>query len=178
MRGQLKELTLNRDGTQNITVTVDSDFRQGFDALAGADVDVEIKRHHKRRSMDANRFCWALCTDIGNALKPPIPKEEVYRAAIRDVGEYYPLPIKDERVEAFQAIWAKNGTGWFAEKTDRSKTPGYTLVFAYYGSSTYDTAQMSRLIDYLVQDMENMGLPIPVSKAEQQRLIEEWGVRA
>jgi hypothetical protein len=37
---------------------------------------------------------------------------------------------------------------------------------------------MSRLIDYLVQDMENMGLPIPVSKAERQRLLEEWGVRA
>lgn len=176
MRGTLKDLTINRDGTQNITVTVSSDFRTTFDGLSGVEVDVEIKRHRERRSLDANRFVWALCTDIGNAMTPPIAKEDVYRAAIRDVGEYYPLPIKDERVEAFQSIWAKNGIGWFADKTDKSKTPGYTLVFAYYGTSTYDTAQMSRVIDYLIADCENMGLSIPLSKAEQERLLKEWRI--
>jgi hypothetical protein len=177
MLGTLKDLTLNRDGSQNVTLTLQGDFRQAFDDLMGKEIDIEIKRHRNRRSRDANAFCWSCCKDIGDAMTPPIPKEEVYRAAIRDVGEYYPLPIREDRVEAFQQIWSKNGIGWFADVTDKSKTPGYVLVFAYYGSSTYDTQQMHRLIEYLLQDMANMGLPVPMGKTEQERLLREWGER-
>ena len=48
-------------------------------------------------------------------------------------------------------------------------------MFVYYGSSTYDTVEMSRLIDYLKQDAENMGIPIPVSKEEEERMLASWG---
>ena len=167
---------MNRDGTQNITITVQADFRESFDELADKDITVEIKRYSRKRSRTANDFCWALCTDIGNALTPPIPKEEVYRKVIRDVGEYEPLPIKDEAVETFRKRWSEKGVGWFAEIVDDSKIPGYKLVFAYYGSSTYDTSSMSRLIDYLVQDAKNMGLKIPTSK-EQEEMLNAWSLR-
>ena len=176
MTGRLKDLTLNRDGTQNITITVQADFRESFDELADKDITVEIKRYSRKRSRTANDFCWALCTDIGNALTPPIPKEEVYRKAIKDVGEYEPLPIKDEAVETFRKRWSEKGVGWFAEIVDDSKIPGYKLVFAYYGSSTYDTSSMSRLIDYLVQDAKNMELKIPTSK-EQEEMLNAWSLR-
>ena len=176
MTGRLKDLTLNRDGTQNITITVQADFRESFDELADKDITVEIKRYSRKRSRTANDFCWALCTDIGNALTPPIPKEEVYRKAIKDVGEYGPLPIKDEAVETFRKRWSEKGVGWFAEIVDDSKIPGYKLVFAYYGSSTYDTSSMSRLIDYLVQDAKNMELKIPTSK-EQEEMLNAWSLR-
>ena len=122
-------------------------------------------------------MCWSLCTDIGKALTPPIPKEEVYRKAIRDVGEYEPLPIREDAVETFQRRWASHGTGWFAEVVDNSKLKGYKLVFAYYGSSTYDTSAMSRLIDYLVQDARNMGLPLPATK-EQEEMLKSWQAKA
>ena len=121
-------------------------------------------------------MCWAMCADIGNAMRPPLPKEEVYRQAIRDVGEFEPLPIKAEAVETFRQRWAEKGVGWFADVIDDSKLPGYKLVFAYYGSSTYDTATMSRLIDSLVQDARNMGVPIPASK-EQEEALKMWGER-
>ena len=177
MIGELRDLTMNRDGRQNVTVTVSSDFREEYDHLKGKPIRVEIKKYSKQRSLDANNFCWALCTEIGNALKPPLPKEDVYRRAIRQVGEYEPLPIKEEAVETFQNRWAKGGVGWFAEIIDNSKLPGYKLVFAYYGSSTYDTKAMSRLIDYLVDEMEQMGLSIPLGKEEQERLLDAWAFR-
>ena len=110
---------------------------------------------------------------IGNSMKPPVPKEEVYRKAIKEVGEYEPLPIKDEAVDTFLKRWASKGTGWFAEVIDDSKIPGYKLVFAYYGSSTYDTASMSRLIDYLIDDAKQMELPIPASK-EHEEMLKAW----
>lgn len=177
MRGKLKDLTMNRDGSQNVTVTVTADFRRTFDQLKGKDLDIEIKQHRERRSRDANSFCWALCTEIGNAMVPPMPKEDVYRGAIREVGEYEPLPIKAEAVSTFQERWAGKGSGWFAEVIDDSKIPGYKLVFAYYGSSTYDTKTMSRLIDHLIDETEQMELAIPLSKKEVDRLKETWGVR-
>ena len=174
MIATLKDLTMNRDGTQNLTIVIQGDFRGAYDQLSGKPLDVEIKAHRAKRSKDANAFCWALCSDIGNAIIPPLPKEMVYRKAIRDVGEYEPLPIKAEAVRTFQERWASHGTGWFAEVVDDSKIAGYKLVFAYYGSSTYDTKSMSRLIDYLVEDAEQMGLRIPVGKEELKRLKQEW----
>lgn len=177
MRGKLKDLTMNRDGSQNVTVTVTADFRSAFDQLKDKDLDIEIKQHRERRSRDANSFCWALCTEIGNAMVPPMPKEDVYRSAIREVGEYEPLPIKAAAVSVFQERWAGKGSGWFAEVIDDSKIPGYKLVFAYYGSSTYDTKTMSRLIDHLIDETEQMELAIPLSKKEVDRLKETWGVK-
>ncbi len=176
MEGRLTGFSLNRDGSQNVTVTVAADFAEEYDRLKDVPVSVEIRKATKKRSRDANSMAWALCSDIGNALRPPIPKEEVYRRAIRDVGEYEPLPIRADVVETFQRRWAAKGVGWFAEIIDDSKLPGYKLVFAYYGSSTYDTAEMSRLIDYLVEDARNMGIPIPASK-EQEEALKAWGAR-
>ena len=176
MIGQLKDMTKSRDGKWIISFVTPEDFTPTFDTLFGKDVSVEIKKHNPKRSKTANDFCWALCTDIGKAIVPPVPKEMVYRRAIRDVGEYEPLPIKEEAVETFQRRWSSKGIGWFAEVVDDSKIPGYKLVFAYYGSSTYDTASMARLLDYLVQDAMNMGLKIPTSK-EQEEMLKEWSVR-
>jgi len=173
MTGRLTGFSLNRDGTQNVTVTVTSDFAKEFDRLKDLPVSVEIKKFTSKRSRDANAMCWAMCSDIGNAIRPPIPKEEVYRRAIREVGEYEPLPIRGDAVETFQRRWAEKGTGWFAEIIDDSKLPGYKLVFAYYGSSTYDTSAMSRLIDFLVDEAMQMGLKIPASK-EQEEALNEW----
>ena len=99
MLGQLKDLTRSRSGEWVISFSTPEDFSAEFDSLSGKQINVEIKRATRKRSKTANDFCWALCTDIGNAIKPPIPKEEVYRKAIRDVGEYEPLPIREERRE-------------------------------------------------------------------------------
>ena len=85
------------------------------------------------------------------------------------------MPIKDEAVESFLTRWAYKGIGWFAEVVDDSKLKGYKLVFAYYGSSTYSKDAMSRLIDYLVQDAEQMGIFIPLSESERSEIINAWG---
>ena len=176
MDGRLREPLMLSGGEWLMSFTTRGDAGKIYDSLKDADVDVEIKKHNTKRSKDANAMCWALCHDIGKALQPPLPKEEVYRRAIREVGEYEPLPIKAEAVETFQRRWSAKGTGWFAEVIDDSKIQGYKLVFAYYGSSTYDTAAMSKLIDYLVDDAKQMGIPIPASR-EQEEALAAWGAR-
>lgn len=160
-----------------LSLSTTADAGAIYDKLKDVPVNVEIKKYNPSRSKDANAFCWSLCTDIGNALTPPLPKEEVYRRAIREVGEYEPLPIREDAVETFQRRWSTHGVGWFADVIDNSKIHGYKLVFAYYGSSTYDTATMSRLIDYLVDECRQMGLSIPASK-EQEEMLKSWQAKA
>ena len=171
MTGRLKDITRGLSGEWVISITTQANPVSMFYRLKDFDVDVEIKKATKHRSLDANAFMWSLCTEIAKAIRTT--KEEVYKKAIREVGEYEPLPIKAEAVETFMARWAAKGTGWFAEVIDDSKLQGYKLVFAYYGSSTYDTASMSRVIDYLMDEMKQMELPIPASK-EQEEMLKAW----
>ncbi len=177
MTGNLKEISRGMGGEWIVSFVTRDNPVSMYYRLKDHEVSVEIKRATKPRSLDANAFCWALCSDIGKAITPPVPKEEIYRKAIREVGEYEPLPIKAEAVETFQRRWSSKGTGWFAEVIDDSKLPGYKLVFAYYGSSTYDTAAMSKLIDYLVDEAQQMDLSIPASK-EQEEMLKQWQAKA
>lgn len=174
MTGEISGISRNMDGTWNLGFKVKDDPRQIWSKFQGTPVDVDVKKHRKKRSLDANNFCWALCSDIGKALRPPVSKEDVYRKAIRDVGVYEPLPIKEIALEAFKRRWEEKGTGWFVDVIDDSKLKGYKLVHAYYGSHSYDTKEMSILIDYLVDDAEQMGIPIPLGKKEIERLKGCW----
>lgn len=168
MTGKLKDMMRGMDGEWVISFSTRDNPVSLFYRLRDFDVDIEIKKATKRRSLDANAFMWSLCTEIAKALHTT--KEEVYKNAIREVGDYEPLPIKAEAVDTFITRWASKGTGWFAEVIDDSKLPGYKLVFAYYGSSTYDSATMSRVIDNLIDGMKQMELPIPASKEQEEML--------
>ncbi|MDO4549514.1 MAG: hypothetical protein Q4D04_15600 [Clostridia bacterium] len=174
MKGRLIDLTFGMDGKQRITVTVDEDFRETWDNLHDADVSIEIKKYRKRRSLDANAMMWEFCSKIAEATGTT--KEEVYRHNIREVGQYTPLPIREDAVEEFSRIWSEHGTGWFVEVVDDSKIEGYKLVFAYHGSSCYDTKQMSRLIDNVLQDAKSIGIET-MSERERSLMMDAWTPR-
>ena len=141
--------------------------------------DAELKRHRDKRSNDANSYCWTLLGKIADTLADmphkgrALTKEDIYRSHIKDVGVYTPLPIREDAVERFCEAWEKKGIGWFAEVVDDSKLDGYKKVFAYYGSSTYNTKEMSRLIDNIVQDCKSLGIET-LPPYELDRLKEEW----
>lgn len=139
-----------------VTLDIDGDFRNQYDKLKDKDIEVSIKKWHPSRSLSANNLLWELCTEIAKAIGST--KEDVYRQQVRAVGEYTPLPIKEEAVADFERIWSAHGIGWFIDVVDDSKLDGYKLIFAYQGSSTYDTKQMSRLIDSIMQDAQALGI--------------------
>lgn len=69
-------------------------------------------------------------------------------------------------------LWGKNGLGWAADVVD-SKLEGCKNVVLYQGSSTYDTRQMSRLIDLVVQECRAQGIET-ATPAELEKLKEAW----
>ena len=158
------------EGGKLILETMDADARRlAYNFKPG---EYQIVKAKKPRSLDANAYCWVLCTEISKAVG--VTKEEVYRDAIKGVGEHTPLPIREDAVDEFKRIWAGHGVGWFVEVVDDSKLPGFKLCFAYQGSSVYTVEQMSRLIDALKQDAEAVGIDT-ISEREKSLLLEAWG---
>lgn len=119
--------------------------------------DLEVKEHRKKRSLDANAYAWVLINKLADAMR--ITPLEVYRQAIVNIGcNHEILPIKEEAVDHFKKIWEAKGLGWPCLDLGKSKIPGYRNLVCYYGSSTYDTSQMSQLIDNLVQDCKALDI--------------------
>ena len=132
--------------------------------------EYEIKEHRQRRSLDANGYLWVLINKIGEVIK--VPKEDIYKDMIKGVGVYEVVPIKNEAVDKFREAWQHNGLGWITETT-KSKLEGYTNVLAYYGSSEYNTKEMSRLIDEVIQECRELDIETK-SDEEIRSLIESW----
>lgn len=133
---------------------------------------LDIREYRKKRSRDANAYAWVLIGKLAEAMR--IPKDEVYREAIRGIGGNYEIiPIRQEACQKFIEIWTKRGTGWQCDDLGDSKINGYRNVIAYYGSSVYDTHQMSVLIDRLVQDCKDLGIET-LSDEKLSLLMEEW----
>ena len=174
MKGTLKDLTVNRDGSQNVTVTVETDFSKTFDALKGKPVDVEIKKASTGRTKDANAFCWALCTAIGKSMTPPLDKLEVYRMAIKAVGVYVEKDLLSWEVPIVRRRWESNGDGWLFEVVDNAPQIGYKTCHLHFGSSTYTVAEMQTLLEWLKDQCTQMGVVIPLSRQEEERLLERW----
>lgn len=126
----------------------------------------EIKKFRKKRSRNANDLLWELCTQISERLawsKLYVSKEEVYRKHIKDAGRCEFVAVPDRAVESLMEGWGKNGTGWFAEVVDfipGKEIDGCKKVCLYYGSSTYDTAEMSRLLGSVIQQATDMGIEV------------------
>lgn len=132
--------------------------------------EYEIRKARKRRSLDANALYWELCGRLARAVnEPPI---EVYKRHIKDIGNYEVLCIQNKAVDDFTKYWCDAHLGRMVE-TISSKIPGCTTVLAYYGSSDFDKAQMSRLIDNCIQDCRAVGVETwPEDKVAL--LKEEW----
>lgn len=134
--------------------------------------DCEVKEHREKRSLDANAYAWVLMDKLAEATN--LPKDDIYREAIRNIGgNTETVCVKSKAADKIRSAWGKNGLGWFTEETP-SKLAGCTNVILYYGSSTYDVGQMSRLIDNLVADCKALGIEtLPPERLAAMTL--EWG---
>lgn len=137
--------------------------------------DCEVKEHRDKRSLDANAYAWVLIDRLAEATG--CPKVDVYKRAIREIGGVSDtVCVVEKAADRLERVWQKNGIGWFSERAE-SKLKGCVTITLYFGSSTYDTRQMSRLIDYIVADCKALGIEtLPPDKLEAMK--GEWSCTA
>ena len=134
---------------------------------------IEVKEHKEKRSLNANAYAWALLDKLATKLR--MSKTDIYRNYVREIGgNSYIVCCTDSAVSDLCRDWTSKGLGWLAD-TEPSKIPNCTNVRLYYGSSVYDTVQMSRLIELIVADCKENDIPT-WNEDELQKLCNEWGV--
>ena len=143
---------------------------------ADTEYTVSITKKNKRRSLNANAYAWVLCEKIARELSKNayISKNDVYKRVIQEAGTFTYLPIKNDATERFIEIWQGHGLGWHAEDTGPAKTEGYTIIRAYHGSSVYTVDEMRRLIDALIDECNQLNIPIE-NNDYINSLIQDWG---
>ena len=169
------DLTMDLNGDYRLTLVIS---KQPIDELKSL-VDSELPKiakiglKRKKRSLDANSYCFVLCDKIAEKINST--KEKVYQDAIREVGVFNILLIQNKAVDEFLKMWNKQGLGDYAEVMhNSSKVPDCSVITAYHGSSKYDSKQMARLIDYIVQNAKELGIQTETPD-EIERIKSMWG---
>ena len=145
-------------------VTIDKALNIGLNKqlIINVPLDTEIKEdkkydlteHKEKRSKNANSYLWELLGKLQDKLI--IPKEDLYKNYIREIGAFDTLAIKNEAVETFKNAWENKGLGYQTELITSNDV--VTELAIYYGSSAYNTKQMSNLIELVVEDCKEQGI--------------------
>jgi hypothetical protein len=170
-------ITRDFTGDYHVTVVVPQDQKHNMEALNELLNDEKVKtckicHKKKRRSLDANAYCFVLCQKIAEKISNT--KEFVYKQAIKQVGQFEILPIRNDAVERWIEAWESKGLGWQSEIMRDSKLEGYVNTINYYGSSVYTTKEMSLLIDEIVTQAKELNIST-MTPAEIEQLKEQWG---
>lgn len=114
----------------------------------------------QKRSLSANAYAWALMNQLSAKINRPVL--DIYRDLIRDIGGSSAIvTIRANAAKAFKNGWESKGEGWQVHKLDEMTTPqgAYYNLQCWYGSSVFDSVQMHRLIDLIVQECQQQGIP-------------------
>ncbi|MGM9598651.1 MAG: hypothetical protein ACI3VY_01890 [Faecousia sp.] len=158
MRGRLIDISIGINRKQRITIELDSDFREGYQALKEVDVDVNIKKFRAKRSKDANAYFHVLVNAIAEArgLGDDEVKRELiveYGVVARDgdglvVGAKLPASVDIDRIYPY--------TRMYKQVTENGKT--FKCYMFYKHSSDMDTKEMARLIDGAIFTAKELGI--------------------
>jgi hypothetical protein len=138
------------------------------------DKQFELKEFKEKRSLNANAYCWVLCDKIAKELSKDgtvTTKEIVYKDAITQIGSFEPMIIEEKAFENFERIWSRQGLGFIVQEVSRKDK--CIRVNCYYGSSTYNTKEMSLLINLLVELAESLNIETK-SENEINSLLRSW----
>ena len=158
MKGRILDYSLSFGGKQRITLELDTDFREGYEALKGSELEINIKKWRARRSKDANAYFHVLVNQIAEALgksDDDVKTDMVlrYGAIARDEDGMKTGCMLPEGVDVAKyyrySKWYK-----FAEIDGRR----YSCYLFYKETHEMDSKEMARLIDGTIQEAKELNI--------------------
>ncbi len=137
-------------------------------------LNIDLKKYREKRKLDSNSYCWVLCDKIAKVLSKDgtiVSKEDIYKDSVQNFGVFIPFIVEEKAFEKFKEVWEKQGLGYQVQETSRKNK--CVRVNCYYGSSSYDTKEMSRLVDSLVQEAKVLGIETRPQE-EIESMLKEW----
>lgn len=122
------------------------------------DLEISIKQYRKKRSLDANACLWACIGDI--AAEIGSDNWSVYLYMLERYGVFTHIMVKPDAVDAVRRQWRETKVvGEIYHDGER-----LVQMLCYYGSSTYDSKEFSRLLDGVISDMKELELDTPLDE--------------
>lgn len=176
-KGKLVNVTRDiMTGRLSVTFQIESEPLEELNELSKIDkLDITAKKHRKKRSLDANNYFHLLVGKIADKLcisKARCKNILIGRYGQQDfLDEGQPVVLKtnisvDKMLE--QEFLHCSPCGCKQEN-------GTEVIFykVFRGSHTYDTKEMSILIDGTVQEAKDLGIET-IPPAELERMVSKW----
>lgn len=164
--------SVNRDwnsGKVIISFEIEEEPTEDINTISQCEkLSIKVKKFSKRRSLDANDYCWVLMTKIANHPDVRSSKDEIYETMLQkygiiyeDDGGYIPITIRaDVDISKIEGHWKFIKTN--------GKFSSYLMI---KGTSEYNSSEMSQFIDMVVQEAKDLGIETaPPDEIEKMKL--------
>lgn len=173
MRGRLIDLSVGLNRKQRVTIEIDRDFREDFDRLREAELEVEIKRHRSRRSLSANAYFHVLVNKIAAERGG---SEESAKSWL--VCEYGALAKDQEGLTVGFKLPASVDVSTiypYVKCFDTREEDGklFNCYLVYKHTHLMDSKEMSRLIDGAIEKAKELGIETDTPE-QLARYREDW----
>lgn len=161
------------------------DFREAYEELKDCDkLSLEIKKYRAKRSLDANAYYWTLITKFAKVLEtsnaeahnrmlqlygyPELVDEKSFLVVVPDTEEAHRKVMQAEEYHLKPTSDVREGNDGIMYRT-------YVLL---RGSRTYNTEEMSRLINGLISECKEIGISDrEIATPDEKRILKErYGV--
>ena len=128
---------------------------------------IEIKKETKKRSLNANNYHWQLINKIAKKINST--DEEVYLKMLNDWGPREYVAVIPEAIPLLKKAYK------IVEIVSQVKVNGKNAVQLrlFRGSSSFDTLEMSKLINGVVEEAKILGIETATPE-EIKRMMERY----
>lgn len=164
MRGKIRDIQQSYMSRETeLSLTVDAK-PEDIEKMSGKELSVELKQYRQKRSLDANAYYWVLCKKISESIRES--NAFVHNEMLRKYGQielvdgqavYLVIPDTDDaqrRVDEAMSYHLRPTSQVKLGKDGKL----YRTYMMLRGSSTYDTREMSVLIDGVVTEAKELGI--------------------
>ena len=167
----------------DLSRSLDGKFRillesEDLPEIPEGEIDVTFKTHRKHRSLDANGYYWVLTNKIANVLKTSTAEvhlNQLIKYGVIDVDETGAARwcVMQDGVKAPDGVYLQP-TSHIVKMPGKNKEIIGRVYIVYRGSHTYNTKEMSTLIDGTIQDAQELGIDT-ITPDEKEKMLAVWG---
>lgn len=132
-------------------------------------LSIEAKKYREKRSLDANAYAWVLFTKIAEVVQSS--KDEIYEEMLQKYGYIYQDDEGYITVTVKAEVDMSKIQGHWKYYKSNGKFSSYLMI---KGSSEYDTAEMAKFIDAVVEEAKELGIETATPE-EIERMKSLWG---
>lgn len=168
--GELKGIVRDWDTNQfNITFSInENSVVNEVDKLKDCKLSIKAVKYKQKRSLDSNAYAWVLMQKIAEAVNSD--KWSIYLECLKKYSRAFShVIVKPEAVEKMKELYR---TCVDLGEISVNGITGHQLQ-VYYGSSTFNTKEMSVFIDGIVSECKELGIETLTSE-ELERMKAAW----